>query len=73
MLKLDCFQFVLILVLEFQKKCDYKTLYSTFYSHSKSETIINESGVDGVFESTYSNIISITKEPPGQNSGWIIE
>ena len=33
----------------------------TFYSHSKAETIINESDVDDVFESIYTTVISIYK------------
>ena len=37
---------------------DDKTLYSTFYSNSKVETIINESDIDDVFESIYNTIIS---------------
>ena len=28
-----------------------KILYNTFYSNSKAETIINESGIDNVFKS----------------------
>ena len=46
------------LVLEFKNlENDNKTMYSTFYSNSRAETIINESEID-VFESTYSTIIS---------------
>ena len=47
------------LVLKFEKtQSDEKTLYSTFCSNSKAETIINESGIDDVFESISSIIIS---------------
>ena len=48
-----------ILVLEFKKieKSD-GILYSTFYLNSKAESIINESGIDDVFESVYIAIIS---------------
>ena len=31
-------------------QCDDKTLYGTFYLNSKTETIINESEIDYVFE-----------------------
>ena len=43
-------------------------LYSTFYSNSKAETIINESAIDNVFKSIYSTVISNM-----QGSGWIID
>ena len=47
------------LVLLFKKiESDDKTKYDTFFSHSKVETIINESGIDDVFESIYTTIIS---------------
>ena len=47
------------LVLEFKNlENDNKTMYSTFYSNSRAETINNESEIDDVFESTYSTIIS---------------
>ena len=36
---------------------DDRTKYDTFYSHSKAETIINESDIDDVFESIYTTII----------------
>ena len=53
------FNFAATIVLEFKKRQSYdKTLYSTFYSNSKAETIINESDIDDVFESIYSTIIS---------------
>ena len=46
------------LVSEFKKiESDDKIKY-TFYSHSKAETIINESDIDNVFESIYAAIIS---------------
>ena len=35
-----------------------KTKYDTFYSHSKAETVINESEIDDVFESIYATITS---------------
>ena len=52
-------KFVTTLVLVFKKiERDYKTKYYTFYSHSKPETITNESDIDDVFQSTYTTIIS---------------
>ena len=55
------FKFVRTLVLVFTKNdSEDKTKYDTFYSHSKAETIINESDIDGVFilqlYQTYKNI-----------------
>ena len=51
------FKFVATLVLEFKKiQSDDKTLYSTFYSNSKAETIINEKHSGDVFKSIYSTI-----------------
>ena len=35
-----------------------QTKYDTFYSHSKIEKIINESDIDGTFESIYTGLIS---------------
>ena len=35
---------------------DDKTNYTTFYSNSKTETFLNESEIDDVFESIYTNI-----------------
>ena len=52
-------EFMTTLVLEFQKmESDDETKYDIFYSNTKAETIINESDIDDVFESTYSMIIS---------------
>ena len=52
-------EFMTTLVLEFQKmESDDETKYFTFHSNTKAETIINESDIDDVFESTYSMIIS---------------
>ena len=62
------------LVLGFKKiKIDDKTLYSTFYSNSKAEKIINESDIDYIFESSYSTITSKIHKYQGQSSGWIID
>ena len=50
--ELKDFILVKTLVLEFKKiQNNDKTLYITFYSNSKAETIINESDIDDVFES----------------------
>ena len=43
-----------------------KTLYSTFYSNFKAETIINESDIDDAFELIYCNIISNMQKSLGQ-------
>ena len=59
MTELRGFKFVPTLVLVFEKvESDDKTKYDTFYSHSKAETIINESDIDDVFESIYTTITS---------------
>ena len=52
-------KFVITLVLVLKKiENEDKTKYDTFYSHSKAETIINESDIDDVFESIYTTVIS---------------
>ena len=64
------FKFVTTLVLVFKKiESDYKTKYDTFYSNSKAQIIINESGIDDVFESTCSTIISNIQKILGKSSG----
>ena len=68
------FKLVTTLVLEFAKiQCDDKTLYGTFYSNLKPETIANESDIDDVFESIYTTIISNIQKSLGEGSGWIID
>ena len=53
------FKFVTTLVIEFKKrKSDDATKYTTFHSNSKAKTIIDENGIDDVFESVYITIIS---------------
>ena len=48
--------------------------YDTYYSNSKSEIIINESGIDDVFQSIYTTcFISNIKKSLGKGSGWIID
>ena len=60
--ELKDFKFVATLVLEFKKiQSNDKMQYSPFCSNSKAGTIVNESGIDNVFESIYSTIISNTK------------
>ena len=62
------------LVLKFKKiQSNDKTIYSTFYSNSKAETIINESDINEVFKSIYITIISDIQKSLGQGSGWIID
>ena len=57
------------LVLEVKKvESENKPKYDTFYSNSKSETVIN-----GVFGSIYTTIISNIQKPLEKGSGWIID
>ena len=57
------FKFITTLVLEFKKiENDDKTKYETFYSHSKAETIINKSDIDGIFKSICTTILSDIQE-----------
>ena len=67
--KLKGFKFVTALVLEFKKiKCDDKTKCDTFYLKSKPETIINESDIGDVFQSSYTTIISNIQKSSGKGS-----
>ena len=52
---------------------EHKTKYSTFYSHSKAETIIIESDINDVFKSIYTTVISNIQNSLGKGSGWIID
>ena len=62
------------LVSEFKKfQNDDKTLYLTFHSHSKAETIINDSNIDDVFESIYTTVMPKIQKSLGQSSSWIID
>ena len=62
------------LVLELKKiESEDKTKYDTFYLDSKVETVVNESGIDNVFESIYTSIIWNKQKSPGKGSGWIID
>ena len=50
-----------------------KTKYDTFYSHSKAETVTDESDIDDVFQSVYTTIISNIQKSLGKDSGWITD
>ena len=63
---------ILILVLK-KIESEGKTKYDTFYSHSKVETVINESNIDNIFESIFTSIISNIQKSLGKTSGWIID
>ena len=57
------FKFITTLVLEFKKiENDDKTKCETFYSHSKAETFINKSDIDGIFKSICTTILSNIQE-----------
>ena len=59
MSELRGFKFVTTLALVFKNiESEDKTKYDNFYSNSKTETIINESDIDDVFEWIYLTIIS---------------
>ena len=62
----------LVLVLKKIESAD-KTKYDTFYSHSKSETFINESDINDAFKSIYTTIISNIQKSLGKDLGWIID
>ena len=62
------------LVLVFTKiGSEDKTKYGNFYSSSKSEIIINKTGIDDVFKSIYTTIIENIQKYLGKGSGWIID
>ena len=46
-----------------------KTKYDNFYSSSKTEIIINESGSGNVFKSLYTTIITNIQKSLGKGSG----
>ena len=71
--ELEGFKFVTTLVLKFKKiESDDETKYSTFYSSTKADTIINESDIDGALESICSTIISNKQNSLGKGWGWIV-
>ena len=58
------------LVIMFKKiESEDKTKYNTFYSHTKAETIINESDIANVFKSIYTTIISNIRKSLGKGLG----
>ena len=62
------------MVIELKKiERDDATQYSTFYSSSETETIVNESDIDDVCESIYITIISNIQKSLAKSSGWIID
>ena len=62
------------LVFVFKKiESDDKRKYDKFYSHSKTQTIINESDTDDVFESVYTTVMSNIQKSLGKGSIWIID
>ena len=50
-----------------------KAKYDTFFSHSKAETIINESDIDDAFESIYTRVESNIQKSLGKGPGLIID
>lgn len=55
---------VMTLILVFKEVAsDDETKYSTLYSYSKTETVVNQSDIDDVFETIYNTI-----KPNIQNS-----
>ena len=64
------FKFVTTFVLVLKK---IQTKYDTFYSHSKIEKIINESDIDGTFESIYTVLISNIQNLLWIGSSWITD
>ena len=63
---------ILFLVLK-KIESEGKTKYDTFFSHSKAETITNESDIDDAFESIYTAIMSNMQKSLGKVSSWIID
>ena len=75
MTELRGFKFVTTLVLKLKKitKNDDETKYSTFYSSSESDIIINDTYIDDTPESIYSTIMSKIQKPIGKSSSWVID
>ena len=68
------FEFVKKLVLEFKKiKSDDETKYTTFYTSSETEVIIDGSDIDDLFESIYSKIKSNIQKSLAKSPDWIID
>ena len=71
---LRSFELMTTLVIAFKKiESDDATKYSSFYSTSKAETIINENDIDDAFGSIYTTIISSIQKYLGKGLGWIID
>ena len=65
--ELKGFKFLTTLVLLFKNiESEGKTKYHTFYSNSKAEMIVNESGIDDVFRSIYTIILSNIQKSLGK-------
>ena len=64
------FQLVTTLVLELKKIEDNdETKYTTFYSNSKADTIINKSDINDIFELIFTKIISNVQNNLGKGFG----
>ena len=48
-------------------------MYDNFYSSSKAKLIINKRGIDDVFKSIYTTIITNIQKSLGKGSSWIID
>ena len=60
--ELRVFKLVTTLVSEFKNmEINEEARFTTFYSFSKAETIVNESDTDDVFESIYITVITCKK------------
>ena len=72
--QLKDFKFVATLFLVF-KRIENKenAKHDNFYSSSRAEIIINESGIDDVFKSIYTTTITNIQKFLGKGSGWIID
>ena len=65
---------MITLALELEKtENDDDTNYSTIFSNSKAEMIINESDINDLFELIYSKIISNIQKSLGKGSSWITD
>ena len=63
-----------LLFLVFKKiENEDKTKHDTFYSHTKVETIINESDIDDVFQPIFTAIILNIQKSLEKGLGWIID
>ena len=66
------FKFITTLILKIKKiESDDETEYSTFYSSSKAEAVINDRAISDGFESVYITITSNIQKSLWQVSNWI--